>query len=82
MRVIIGVFSFCAGIVVWGMAIAALLSWLAFCFGTVFVGVLLLIFAPYILLAPLAISTPGTALFVYGMDMIANKKEDSIFNEK
>lgn len=80
MRIIVGLLSFIAGFAVWGLAITALLSWLAFCFGSVVIGILLLIFAPYILLAPLAISTPGTALFVYGMDCIANKKEDSIYH--
>jgi len=49
---------------------------LAFCFGSVIVGILLLIFAPYILLAPLAIGTPGTALFVVGMGKLANVEED------
>ena len=81
MNVIIGVASFIAGFAIWGIAITVLLSWLAFCFGSVIIGVFLLIFAPHILLAPLAIATPGTALFVYGMDKIANKKEDSIFNQ-
>lgn len=80
LRVILGIASFIAGFAIWGVAITAFVSWLAFCFGTVIIGVLLLIFAPYILLAPLAIATPGTALFVYGMDCIANKKEDSIYN--
>ena len=82
MRIIVGVLSFILGFVIWGIAITALISWWAFCFGSVIIGVLLLIFAPYILLAPLAISTPATALFIYGMDKIANKKVDSIFNEK
>ncbi len=81
MRIIIGIISLVAGLSIWGIAITALLSWLAFCFGSVIIGILLLIFAPYILLAPLAIATPGTALFVYGIDKIANKKEDSIFNQ-
>tara|TARA_R110001592_G_scaffold363231_2_gene681933 strand:+ start:436 stop:792 length:357 start_codon:yes stop_codon:yes gene_type:complete len=80
MRIIIGLLSLVGGVVVWGVAVAALVSWLVFCFGSVIIGILLLIFAPYVLLAPLAIGTPGTALFVYGMDCIANKKEDSIFN--
>ncbi|HCH1592593.1 TPA: hypothetical protein NKQ36_003772 [Vibrio parahaemolyticus] len=79
MRIILGLLSFVGGIVIWGLAISALISWLAFCFGSIIIGVLLLIFAPYILLAPLAIGTPGTALFVYGMVCIANRKEDSIF---
>ena len=79
MRIIIGILSLIGGVIIWGVAISLLVSWLVFCFGSVIVGVLLLFFAPYILLAPLAIGTPGTALFVYGMDCIANKKEDSIF---
>lgn len=81
MNVIIGIASLIAGLAIWGVAITALLSWLAFCFGSVIIGVLLLIFAPYALLAPLAIGVPGTALFVYGIDKIANKKENSIFNQ-
>ncbi|EKA3900160.1 hypothetical protein EFU53_000983 [Vibrio cholerae] len=80
MNVLIGLLSFILGFIIWGAAITALVSWLAFCFGSVIIGILLLIFAPYVLLAPLAIGTPGTALFVYGMDKLVNKKEDSIFN--
>jgi hypothetical protein len=81
MNIIVGIFSFIAGFAIWAVAITALISWLAFCFGSVIIGILLLIFAPYVLLAPLAIGTPGTALFVYGMDKLVNKKEDSIFNQ-
>ncbi len=80
MRTIIGLLSLAGGVVVWILAISALMAWLAFCFGSVIIGILLLIFAPLVLLAPLAIGTPGTALFIYGMDCIANKKEDSIYN--
>lgn len=80
MRTLIGLLSLLGGLVIWGVAISALVSWLVFCFGSVIIGILLLIFAPYVLLAPLAIGTPGTALLVYGMDCIANKKEDSIYN--
>ena len=80
MRALIGLLRLVGGVFIWGLAISALVSWLVFCFGSVIIGILLLIFAPYVLLAPLAIGTPGTALFVYGMDCIANKKEDSIYN--
>ncbi|EPP5340484.1 hypothetical protein [Vibrio alginolyticus] len=82
MRLILGLLSFIGGLVVWGLAISALVSWLAFCFGSIIIGILLLIFAPYVLLAPLALGTPGTALFIYGMDCIANNKEDSIYNRE
>ncbi|WP_151444707.1 hypothetical protein [Halomonas lysinitropha] len=81
MRTLIGLLSLLGGLVLWGFAISALVSWLVFCFGSVIIGILLLIFAPYVLLAPLAIGAPGTALFVYGMDCIANKKEDSIYKQ-
>lgn len=80
MNILIGLLSFILGFIIWCVAITALVSWLAFCFGSVIIGILLLIFAPYALLAPLAIGTPGTALFVYGMDKLVNKKQDSIFN--
>ena len=73
MRFISGIACFLAGLAIWGFSIAALVSWLAFCFGSVIIGVLLLIFAPYILLAPLAIATPGTALIGCGIEKIVNK---------
>jgi len=82
MNYIIGAISVLAGLAIWGVAIAALLSWLAFCFGSVIIGVLLLFFAPYVLLAPMIISNPGTALLVYGLDKVLNKTEDSIYNRK
>jgi len=79
MRLLIGLLSFAGSFVIWGFAISVLISWLVFCFGSVIIGILLLFFAPYVLLAPLAIGIPGTSLFLYGMDCIANKKENSIF---
>lgn len=80
MRALIGLLCLVGGVFIWGLAISALVAWLVFCFGSVIIGILLLIFAPYVLLAPLAIGTPGTALLVYGMVCIANKKEGSIYN--
>lgn len=81
MRIVIAIVSFIAAFLIWSVAISALAAWLAFCFGTVIVGVLLLIFAPYILLMPLAIGVPGTALFFYGMDRLVNKNKESMFNK-
>jgi hypothetical protein len=78
-RFFIGIGSFVAGFAIWGIAVTVLLAWWAFCFGSIVIGVILLIFAPYILIAPLAIATPATALFIYGMDNLVNRKEDSIF---
>lgn len=73
MRFISGLFCVAAGIGIWIIAISALIAWLAFCFGSIFIGVLLLFFMPYALLAPLAIGVPGTALLVLGIDKIANR---------
>ena len=79
MRLISGVVFVLAGLCLWGVAITALLSWLAFCFGTVIIGILLLIFAPYVLLFPMIIATPGTALILLGVDRVVNKAGDSAF---
>jgi len=79
MRSISGIFSCIVGLIIWGVAIAALISWVAFCFGSVIIGVLLLIFAPYLLLAPLAIGKFGTVFLLRGIDKIVNTEENSTF---
>jgi hypothetical protein len=38
-------------------------AWIAFCFGTVVVGIMLLIFAPQVLLAPFLITAGGVSVF-------------------
>lgn len=76
MRFISGLFCLAAGIGIWIVAITALIAWLAFCFGSIIIGILLLFFMPYALLAPLAIGVPGTALLLLGMDKIANRREN------
>jgi hypothetical protein len=76
MRFISGLFCLAAGIGIWIVAITALIAWLAFCFGSIIIGILLLFFMPYALLAPLAIGGPGTALLLLGMDKIANRGEN------
>jgi len=81
MRVFYGICALIAGLALWVLAVVATISWLVFCFGTVIIGILLLIFAPYILLAPMAlISTPGTSLLMIGMDFLVNEPEDSKFS--
>lgn len=40
-------------------AIAVEIAWLGLCFGTVIVGIVLLIFAPHILIAPFSIGMIG-----------------------
>lgn len=80
MRLIGGIFSCIVGLIIWGVAISAFLSWLAICFGSIILGVILLIFAPNILLLPLAIGIPGTAFLVAGIEKISNKKGNPYFD--
>lgn len=57
-----------AGVGVYVLAAIIGVSWLALCFGTVIVGVMLLIFAPGLLLMPFTIGfTAGTALIAAGV---------------
>jgi hypothetical protein len=59
----------CVGLVIWAVAISVELSWLALCFGTVVIGLLLLIFAPLVLIAPLAfIGTFANSFLFRGVD--------------
>ena len=55
-------------------AIVIEISWLAICFGSVLLGVILLIFAPHILFAPFTI---GTAL---GLALMASCEEQGYFH--
>lgn len=59
-----------AGISLWGVAIFAFVSWVIFCFGTVVIGLLLLFFAPHLLLFPLALNVFGTGLIKLGVKII------------
>lgn len=79
MRTLYGLIFIICGVCLWGVAISLLITWLAFCFGTVIIGVLLLIFAPYVLMSPLAISVPANAALGIGMDMLINAKDNSSF---
>jgi hypothetical protein len=48
-------------------------AWLGLCFGTVIVGILMLFFAPFLLLAPFALLFgTGTALLGSGLEMISD----------
>jgi len=67
MKIVIGCIQIVFGLILWGVAISVGISWIAFCFGTVVIGILLLIFAPYVLLAPPAfIATPANAMLITG----------------
>ncbi len=61
-----------AGVALMIVAVIALVAWLAACFGTVIVGIALLLFAPRILLLPLSlIRTPAIALIAIGNEELA-----------
>lgn len=63
-----GLLQIFTGIALWVVAIIAELAWLGICFGSVIIGLILLILAPWILLAPLTIITiPGTSLIHLGL---------------
>ncbi len=83
MRKIKGLFCILLGLAIWAFAITVLVAWIGFCFGTVIIGILLLIFVPHLLMAPLyLIHPPGTALLVHGMDCLVNSEKDSIYNRE
>lgn len=65
-----GFFLVLLGLLIWGVTISLLISWWAICFGSIILGVILLIFAPQILLLPLAIGVPGTGFIALGMSKI------------
>ena len=54
--------------------ITAQIAWLAFCFGTVIIGVLLLFFAPTILFIPYTLATTiGGAMVVAGYAKLSER---------
>ena len=64
------VFILCGVALIVGGVIAEI-AWLAFCFGTVIVGILLLFFMPIILLAPLTFGWAiGIGLIDKGFELI------------
>ena len=56
-----------AGFIIGGIILE--ISWLALCFGTVIVGIALLIFAPHVLFIPFSVGT------TIGMGLIASCKD-------
>ena len=69
-----GVAYIIGGASIWVLGIIVWISWLAFCFGTVVVGVVLMIVAPPVLFLPSLIFPPGTALFIKGMDIMKGEQ--------
>ncbi len=73
MEKISGAFWLILGTAIWVLTISVLISWWAICFGSIILGVILLIFAPHILLAPLLIGVPGTGFIALGIGKLAGK---------
>lgn len=73
MEKIAGTFWVILGVAIWVLTISVLISWWVICFGSVILGVILLIFAPQILLAPLLIGVPGTGFIALGIGKLAGK---------
>ncbi len=74
MQTFIGLLCIVIGLAIWGVAISALVSWIVFCFGSVIIGLLLLFFAPHLLVFPLAINVPGTAAIVFGWSLLSGRR--------
>jgi hypothetical protein len=63
-----GVLQILGGLGLWAFGITIGVTWIAFCFGTVVVGVLLLLLAPWVLLAPFTFGiVPGNAMLAVGL---------------
>ncbi len=68
MQRIKGAFQILGGLGLWVGSITIGVAWVTFCFGTIVIGVLLLLLAPGILLAPFTLGIPiGTAMLVVGL---------------
>ena len=69
------------GLVIWVVAISIELSWLTICFGTVVIGMLLLIFLPIVLITPIVfIGTFANAFLFRGIDGFFRKNDALLRN--
>jgi len=56
-----------AGAALYLLGFSLTIAWIVFCFGTIIIGVLLLLFSPSVLIAPLTISIAGQAMMKTGL---------------
>lgn len=76
MSKIYGLFLVCLALAIYTAAISIGIAWFAFCFGTIFIGILLLIFAPLLLLfPPLFVFSLGHAPMAYGIKLLTKSKQ-------
>ena len=63
-----GALQIVGGLGLWAFGITIGVTWIAFCFGTIVIGVLLLLLAPWVLLAPFTFGiVPGNAMLAVGL---------------
>lgn len=73
---ILGLLSIFFGLFIWALIISLLISWWTFCFGTVIIGILMLIFCPHFLLLPLLFNSFANSFILLGLYIIIKKKHD------
>jgi len=69
-KIVAGIFNILLGIGIVIGSIALGIAWLGICFGSVILGVVLLIFAPHILLFPFGFVPLGVTLFFAGIEIL------------
>lgn len=68
MQRIKGFLQILGGLGLWAFGITIGVAWIAFCFGTIVIGVLLLLLAPWVLLMPFTLGiVPGNAMLALGL---------------
>jgi len=76
---LIGILQIIIGIALWCLAFSLGTAWIAFCFGSILIGILVLIFAPHLLLLPFAfIATPANGFLFLGWQNIRNVQNQTI----
>ena len=77
MQKIYGLFLVCVALGIYAAAISIGITWVAFCFGTIFIGILLLLFAPAVLLVPpLFVFSFGNAPMLYGIKLLVKSRTE------
>ncbi|EOI6606442.1 hypothetical protein ACMVC6_004512 [Vibrio parahaemolyticus] len=77
MQKIYGLFLVCVALGIYAAAISIGIAWVAFCFGTIFIGILLLLFAPLLLLTPpMFVFSLGHAPMAYGMKLLVKSRKE------
>lgn len=68
MQRIAGALQILGGLGLWVLGVTAGVAWVTFCFGTIVIGILLLLVAPGVLLAPFTLGMgSGTAMMALGL---------------